>query len=290
MFLNPTQFPYGRIFWLFMVGLSFSSLASLFSWPLSLSIVTYLQQIKKHRSYNTLRKLIHFFATLPLVLFCFIFIEVFGGDFFGSFEVFWSKSFATPNLFTQAIAFAFTLLIYPLTLFPVFSKNYTVAEFFSEVSRSIHQFAEVGLVSSVLILTLTVFILPQMVLLMLDHFDSKENQRSYEVVQSLGGTRWESIHLSVLQNMKSRFFELILRFTRICFFEGLITFSVLHYFFNVSSASLLNWGLSLSSLTVLLSTEGVLQKEVYFLSGLLLFSFFAFYSCEKWLNLRGVEL
>ncbi len=279
---STSKLSFAKIFWLFVVGISFSSLSSLLAWPLSLSVVTYLQQIKMKTIYPLLRKIIHFYASLPLVLFCFIYIEVIGDALFDRLQIFWTQSFAQPNLFTQALSFAVTILLYPLTLIPYFFKSYTVAEFLVESSKMIEQFAVIGLVSSVLIISLVIFILPQMINLMLDHFETEENQRNFEVVQSMGGTLWESVHMSVLQNMKSRFIEITLKFSRICFFEGLITFSVLHFFFLVNKDAFDEWGLSVTSLAVLFSFEGVEKQTVLHLSGVLMFCFLGLYGLEKW--------
>ena len=239
-----------QLIWLSLVGLSFGLLATLCAWPFALSLSTLIEQNRDHRTTQWLITAIRFFASLPLVLFAYLYLEVVGAKVFGVLQVFWVDSFASSNIFTQALAFSLTLVLYPLSLVPGVLPQMTVDIFFKKMLLAVIGFAEVGLVSSVVVLGLTLFVIPQMVLRMLKYLEEDKSRRHHEVIQSLGGTRWESIYMTLLQSMKEHFNIIVAQLTRLCFFEGLVTLSLLSFFAVSDPLAIDQWGASLSALFV----------------------------------------
>lgn len=270
-----------QIFWWLLVGLSLSLLATLCAWPFSLSILTLIEQNRGRKRTHWSQYALKFMGSLPLVLFVFLFVEVIGQEVFGLLESFWIQSFASSNFVTQALAFALTLLLYPLTILPFFGGDTTIDQFFRQMLAAVIEFAEVGLVSSVVVLGLVIFILPQMVLRMERYLKEDANLRSLEVIQSIGGTHWESIYMTVLQSMKEHFNLIVLRFTRICFFEGLLTLSLLSFFFRLSNEYQSYWGSTLSSVFITESLQVPLSiSRLSGLAGLLALCYFIFVRLE----------
>lgn len=266
------SFPLKHLLGWFTVGISLALLSSLTVWPFSLAIATLLEHNKSRTLANYFLKLISYLASLPLVLFVFAYLTIFGSRGFLLIKKFWFFLFASENFFTQAIAFALTLLLYPLSLLQGASSQPTIDSFYHRMLSGVIEFAEVGLVATVVALGLFLYLLPKMVLHMRKILQQDEQLRSFEIIKSLGGTPWESVHLTVMQSMKTKFNDIILVFTQKSFFEGLITFSLLNAFFAKSSD--LHWSSSLSSIYVRESLlgEGNLNKLLA-LSGFLLLSY-----------------
>ena len=271
------------IFWV-SVGLSVSLLASLACWPFALSTATLLEHNKKRRLTPWVLRFLSYSSTLPLVIFCFVYVEVLGEKGFQAIESFWIDLFASPNIFTQVLAFGLTIILYPLTALPFFSENPSVDLFYQKMLAAVIEFAEVGLVTSAMVLGLFLYILPKMVLHMRQQLREDQALRSFEIIKSLGGTPWESIHLTVLQSMKTRFNGIITYFTRICFFEGLISYSLLYFFLSPGSASeSFHWSSSLSSLFVSSSLNSERSESILLAtSGGLVVCFFLFMFLENY--------
>lgn len=272
----------GTLLWLVLVGLSLSLLASLCAWPFSLSIATMIEQNKSRQHIDYINYALKFLASMPLVFYAYLFLEVVGADVFRILESFWVESFASSNLLTQVLAFALTLLLYPLTIIPWLLEPVSVDVFFQKMLVAVIDFAEVGLVSSVVVCGLIIYILPQMVLRMLKYLQRDQNLIKHEVIQSIGGTRWESIYMTVLQSMREHFNIIILRFTRVCFFEGLITFSLLSFFFKTQESLESHWGATLSSLFIgesLVWEPGT--EKLRFFSGALILVYVVFIGVER---------
>ena len=109
------------------------------------------------------------------------------------------------------------------------------------------EFFQFGLLSSTLIFALTIFIVPKMVMTMHQCLMKNRDIRGLEVVQSVGGTRWESVSITMIQFMRDHFNMILIRFIRICFFESLIVFSVLRFFFSFDISHGDHWGSTLTS-------------------------------------------
>lgn len=277
------------VFWS-SVGLSVSLLASLTCWPFALSTATLLEHNKKRVFTPWLLKFLSYSSTIPLVVFCFIYIEVIGKKGFATIESFWIDFFASVNLFTQVVAFGLTLVLYPLTLLPFFSGKMTVDEFFQNMLAAVIEFAQVGLMASAIVLGLFLYILPKMILHMRQQLKEDQALRSFDIIKSVGGTPWESIHLTVLQSMKIRFNGIIVYFTRVCFFEGLITYSLLHFFLIPTGTGIENshWSASLSSIFVMASKDADDNRPLLLASsGVMVVCFLVFLIVENHFRLRS---
>lgn len=275
-----------RSFWLIAVGLSDAFLACLLSWPVALSIVSFLQQVRSTRFYKWVRKVVQFLATLPLVVFGFIFVEVVGELLLQGMETIWARTFQQSSELSQSLAFAITLLIQPLRRF--FSDS-TVHETFLEVEKTLLNLTEIGILSSTLVFVLILYILPQMILLMMDDLDAQDQQTSAEQVRALGGSAWESVRLSVLQQLKLRFWNWVFKLSRLCFFEGLITWSVLNAFFGLNIEGLQHWGGTLTSFAVLQAVQGEQVSNLQSLGFALLVIFIFFFIAERTLQTLQIQ-
>lgn len=271
-----------------MVGVSLALLSTLTVWPFALALATLLQHNKNHPLANAMLKLLSYMASLPLLIFVYLYLEILGVSAFDYLQKFWIFLFASSNIFTQAIAFALTLILYPFSVLPFWKQNLSIDLFYRQVLKAVIEFAEVGLVASVVALGLFLYLLPKMVLHIRKHLNDDDSLKSFEIIKSLGGTPWESIHLTVMQSMKSHFNAIVFYFTRLAFFEGIITYSLLNIVFTSSSN---RWGQSLSSQFIALSINWPQQNSLVLLcSGVLAFIylFFSFITIAP-LKSRGVE-
>lgn len=245
-----SAFTFQQYFWWTVMGLSLSLLSCLCAWPLSLAIATLLEQFKKKKMVMATLRFLYFIESLPLIVFVFLYYEVVGFHSFGWFDKFWNQYFTATHFLTKGIAFALTILLYPLTIFPIFGEDLNVDQLYQKLIFVVSDFAEVGLVTSVIVFGLMVYILPKMVLQMSRSLSSTANLRNHEIIQSIGGTHWESVYMTVVQSMKEHFNFIILRFTRICFFEAIITYTLLNSFFSTADSAKFHWGSTLSSMFV----------------------------------------
>ncbi len=279
---SDNSFPVREMLGWFTVGVSLSLLASLTAWPFALAITTLLEHNKSRSLSRYFLKLLSYLSSLPLVLFVFAYLSIFGNEGFNFIKVVWTVLFASKNFFTDAIAFALTLLLYPLTIFMKAADQPTIDHFYHQMLAAVIEFAEVGLVATVVAVALFLFVLPKMILHMRKQLMDDENIRSTEIIKSLGGTPWESIHLTVMQSMKTKFNEIILHFTKKCFFEGLITFSILNAFFFRSIDGDYHWSSSLSSMFVRESVSLPKNLEhLMVLAGFLVLAYFVFTWFER---------
>ena len=175
-------------------------------------------------------KPVYFLASLPLVLVVYIFVEVLGIEVFSVFRDFWMDTFGSHNFFTRSLAFTLTILFYPFSTL-LFGEMSTDV-FFQKMLHFVNDFAQVGLFSSILIFGLTIFIIPKMFLTMNQCLEEDKSLRRLEIIQSIGGTQWQSVSVTLLQSMREHFNRILVRFVRICFFESLIVFSLLNFFFS----------------------------------------------------------
>ncbi len=228
--LTFDTFFHREILWWTLIGLCFSFLASLCAWPFSLSLVTLLRQYQFHPLARGGFRFIHFSASLPLVLFLYIFMEVIGPDIFMIFEKFWTDTLASGTWLTRTLAFILTVLLYPIGSMLLSPEESSVDVFFGKMLETVIEFFQIGLFSSTLVFILTIFILPKMVVTMHQCLLKNRDIRGLEVIQSVGGTWWESLSITMIQSMRDHFNMILTRFIRICFFESLITFSVLRFF------------------------------------------------------------
>ncbi len=276
--LGQPLLPWRNLFGWFTVGISLALLSSLAAWPFALSLSTLLEHNKSRPLANIFLRILSYLASLPLVLFVFAYLAIIGHRGFYTIKSVWVFLFATENFFTEAIAFALTLLLYPLTGLPGAGEQPTIDLFFRRMLDGVVEFAEVGLVATVVAAGLFLFVLPKMVLCIRKLLLEDHNLRSTEIIKSLGGTPWESIHLTVMQSMKTRFNEIILYFTKLCFFEGLVTFALLNAFFFAGDSDQYHWSSSLSSVFVrqsLLPTKNL--DQLLSISGFLLLTYFLFF-------------
>ena len=213
-----------------VIGLVFSLLSSLCAWPISLCLVTLLRQNQSRPFMAQILRPVYFLASLPLVLVVYIFAEVFGIEVFSVFRDFWMDIFGSHNFFTRSLAFTLTILFYPFSTL-LFGKMNTDV-FFQKMLDLVNDFAQVGLFSSVLIFGLTIFIIPKMFLTMNQCLEEDKSLRRLDTIQSIGGTKWQSVSITLLQSMREHFNRILAHFVRICFFEGLIVFFLLNFFFS----------------------------------------------------------
>ncbi len=277
LFLDLESFDFRKIFLWVSVGLSVSLLASLSSWPFALSFATLMEHRKKGRLIRAIRVFLKYYSSLPLVLFVYIYVEVIGEPGFLALQNQWTYFFSSSNFLTQSVAFAITLLLYPLTILPFFDADLSVDSFFQSTLERVIDFAQAGLVAVVVVLGLFLYILPKMILFMEKTLKGEESLKSFEIIKSLGGTSWESIHMTVMQSMKNRFNSILIHFTRVCFFEGLITYSLLHFFMFNHRPHHEQWGASLSSLFISFSIKRPLEEAfLWKIAGVLLVCYLAF--------------
>ena len=246
-FFNFNGFPFREFLNWTSAGLCFSFLASLCSWPLSLSLVTLLRRYQFHYLSRRVFVFIHFSASLPLVLFLYIFLEVLGPEFFSNFRDFWINNLASDNFLTKTLAFVITVFFYPISSLSFFSELRTTDIFFNKILTIIIEFLQISLPGLILVFILVIFIIPKMVITMHQCLMKNRDIRGLEVVQSVGGTWWESVSITMIQSMKDHFNMILTRFVRICFFESLIAFSVLKIFFSFDESQKGEWGSTLTS-------------------------------------------
>lgn len=231
-FLKSGNIPVRDILIWTFTGLCFSLLASLCAWPFSLSLVTLLRKYQFHSLSQRIFMFIHFSASLPLVLFLYISLEVFGLGSFLNFPEFWVDVLDTDNFLAKSLAFVLTILFYPIKSLIFFSEYETTDVFFHKMLKIVIECLQISLPGLVLIFILTIFIIPKMVITMHQCLIKNKDIRGLEVIQSVGGSRWESVFITMIQSMRDHFKMILIRFVRICFFESLITFSILSLFFD----------------------------------------------------------
>lgn len=264
------------------MGLSLSLLTCLCAWPVALAIATLMEHFKGNKAVVRLNRFLKVIESLPLIVFAFLYIEVVGFYSYGWFEKFWGEFFTTSHFLTKGIAFALTILLYPFSLLPFFESQPNIDLFYQKILTLVAEFAEVGLVTSVIVFGLMVYIIPKMILRMNFYLNSKNNSRAPEVIQSIGGTHWESVYMTVIQSMKVHFNLIILRFTRICFFEALITYTVLNSFFSGKDTSTFHWGTTISAMFVVQAMEPKVSLDpLCIIAGLLSICYIIFVGLEK---------
>jgi hypothetical protein len=229
------------------VGLSLSLLSVLTAWPFALAVATLIEHNKARPLARFCLGFASYLASLPLILFVFVYVQIVGEKGFLAVKSFWLFLFASSNFFTQALSFGLTLLLYPITMIPGVGEGLSIAVFYDRILSTVFEFAEVGLVASVIAMGLFLYVVPKMVLHMRQQLRKDENLRSFQIIKSIGGTPWESIHLTVMQSMKAQFNSIIVDFTRKCFFEGLITFTLLRVFFINDNQPEFHWSSTLSA-------------------------------------------
>ena len=106
-----------------LTGLCFSFLASLCAWPFSLSLVILLRRHQSHLLSRGIFRLIRFSASLPLVLFLYIFVEVVGPEIFIVFRDFWTDTLASGNALTKSLAFILTVFFLSNQCSCIFFRN-----------------------------------------------------------------------------------------------------------------------------------------------------------------------
>ena len=230
------------LMWAFQ-GLIVSLMAGFCAWPFSLSLVSLLRQYNSDSLAGMAFKFIHFSASLPLILFICLFMEVLGPDIFILVKDFLVETLVRENLLTRAIAFILTIFFFPISQLLSFSETREPDVFFNEMLMGVIDFFQMALLAGVLIFILTVFLIPKMTVTMHQSLMRNRDISGFEVVQSLGGSHWESVSISMLQFMKDHSKMILIRFVRICFFESLITFSVLKFFLSFKKEL---WGSTLS--------------------------------------------
>ncbi len=285
LFLGALNFNIQKLFLWISVGLSVSLLASLCSWPFALSLATLIEHNRERRIVRHILKLLKYYSTLPLILFVYIYVEVIGDSGFLTIQNQWDQIFSSSNFVTQALAFAITLILYPLTILPFFDSKLTIDVFFKTSLESVIDFAQAGLVAFVVVLGLFIYILPKMVLYMERNLKNEKSLKSFEIIKSVGGTPWESIQMTVMQSMKNSFNSILIHFTRVCFFEGLITYSLLHFFMFDNNPHHEQWGASLSSIFISTSLDpNRVVHQLMALCGVLLITYFLFILVEIFLK------
>ena len=242
-FLSFDDFPWtSLLLWTFQ-GLIVSLMACFCAWPFSLSLVSLLRQYNSNPLTGRVFKFIHFSASLPLILFVCVFMEVLGPDIFILFKDFLMDQLARENLLTKAIAFVLTIFLFPI--FQLFSPSETGEPdlFFRETLVGVIDFFQMTLLGGILVFILTVFLIPRMTVTMEKSLLKNREISGFEVIQSLGGSHWESVSIAMLQFVKDHSKMILARFVRICFFESLITFSILKFFLSFKKGP---WGSTLS--------------------------------------------
>jgi hypothetical protein len=270
-----------------LVGLSFSILASLSAWPFALTFSTLILHKKDRPVFKFVQNVSYLLSTIPLLVFSYVIIEVLGKNSLFGLNNFTFDILSTSNLITQTLAFALTLLLYPLTILPFFYGQTSVDLFFQEMLNAVIKFAELGFISFVIIFSLFLYILPRMIVKMFYYLQKDQNIKNYEIIQSLGGTQWESLYITSLHAMKSNFSILILHFTKVCFFEGLITFSLINYYLiNYQN----NWGQTLGSLYVEEALNNLNLDNLLLISGFLILIFSVFLIVEIYISKKRLNV
>lgn len=270
-----------------IVGVSLSLLTSLTAWPFALAAVTLLEHNKSRRLTSFSLRCVSYLASLPLVLFLFVYVQIVGEKGFLTLKAMWLLLFASPNVFTQALAFGLTLLMYPLTIIPGVGGEHTIDVFYNKMLDLVIECAELGLLAIVVVLGLFLYVFPKMILYMRQKMQEGEQLRSLEIIHSLGGTPWESMHLTVMQSMRTHFDGVMLYFTRRCFFEGLITYTLLSVFFSESVLGI-HWSSTLPVVYIQSLLQGHEVPEISFgLCGILAFLYILFLVAESHLKRRG---
>ncbi|MEM7646981.1 MAG: hypothetical protein AAF203_08735 [Pseudomonadota bacterium] len=257
-------------------------LACLFAWPIALSILILLELSRGRPLRDWILNLLQYLSGFPLIIFAFLFVEVLGIPVFEFFESLWIENFASSNILTQSLAFALTVLLYPLSVFPFFGEVQTVNLFYTEMLANVIDFASVGLMISSVILSLVIYIVPKMVLSMRKRLRLSESAQSLEVIRSLGGTQWEGIYLTVLQSMRSHFKFIIISGARICFFEGMVVFAIAKYLLAGSLFDQPSWSHTIASQLMFQSMSPSHNlNQLLILSGAMTICFLVFQRVEQ---------
>lgn len=278
------------LMWTF-AGLLISVLATLLSWPCALATAVVLEQESGHWAFWA-QKFISWLSSLPLIVYAYIFVQFMAIDVLSVFKGLWLGSFASVNWVTQLIAFAGTLVLYPLLLFVPGTEGVTMDQFFKTTLASIIDFGEVGLTVTLLCVGLIFVILPRMTFEMQKMLKKNKDLQSLEVIRSLGGTFWESMHITIIHSMRSRFALVFVRFVRYSFFEGVIVFLLLGYPFYEGSEIETFFGTTLSSMFVrrtLVTEIDTFWIDILSLGGWLIVLHFIFLQIESYALKRGVR-
>jgi len=279
-----SSFPFSLLLKMVSLGLVLALLASLLAWPLALSIAILFEQNKSSRFVQGLKAAARFLATLPLLFFVYLYVEVIGSGVFLFLEEFWTSYLTPSHIMTQTLAFALTLLLYPLRVLPGVGVSLTIDEFFRQMLLNVVEFSEVGLAVSLLTLGLVFYILPRMVVSLLTEIKNSNSHLSFEVIQSLGGSRWEGTQMTVLQLMRQKAIWTLAYFTRLCFFEGLITYTLLHFFLFKSGHMAVGQTLSARYLHESFSLTPPTLNGLLLLAGVLFMLFLILFGLESFLK------
>lgn len=272
-----------------IVGIVISSFSVFLAWPCAMATAVVLEQEDSYWV-SLAQKFISWLASLPLIVYVYVFIQFMAVDILSSFKGFWLESFASVNWVTQLLAFAGTILLYPLLLFVPNTDGVTIDQFFRATLKTVLNFGELGLTVTLLCIGLTFVILPRMVFEMQKMIRGNKDLQSLEIVRSLGGTAWESTHITLIHSMKSRFSLIFFRFVRHSFFEGIIVFLLLGYVFADQNIFDDIIGATISSIVVQeYMSLNLSWTDLLSMGGWLLFLHIGFVQAEKYL-LKGSQL
>jgi hypothetical protein len=274
---------------LVLVGAAVGLLSTLLAWPLAISVVIFIQLNLKWRPTQWILLFFEYMSRLPLIFFVFVYLTLIGWQTFHALDRFWFDVLASPNFFTQSIAFGLTLLLYPMSVLPFLWNHLTIDEFYTKMLGGVIDFAEVGFVISLLSLSLGFYILPKMVISMMEELRLGKTDLSAEVIQSLGGSRWESTRISVLQRLGQSFYTLVNRMTRCCFFEGLISFVVLNHLIYKSHLGSTAWADTLTYVFLKQAMNMPIHKPEILVLGLVMLVVYIFSLALEFLFSAGRE-
>ena len=232
-----------------IVGVVISSLSVLLAWPCAIATAVVLEQEESYWV-RLAQKFISWLASLPLIVYAYVFVQFMAVDILGSVKGFWLESFASVNWVTQLLAFAGTIFLYPLLLFIPNTDGVTIDQFFRGSLKAILNFGEQGLTVTLLCFGLTFVILPRMIFEIQKMIRGNKDLQSLEIVRSLGGTIWESMHITLIHSMKSRFSLIFVRFVRYSFFEGIVVFLLVGYTLSDQNITGSTVGTTISSVVV----------------------------------------
>ncbi|MCJ8275715.1 MAG: hypothetical protein MJK18_02650 [Bdellovibrionales bacterium] len=220
----------GNILYWTITGLLISAVAAALTWPWALATAVVLE-LEKGVWPKWAKRFVTWLAKVPLIVYAYVYLQYMAANMLVSFKALWLESFASQNGVTQLLAFASTLFLYPLLIFVPDTQGITMDQFYRSSLNTVINLGEVGLTLAIICLGLIFAMMPRMIFEMQRMLRKSDDLQSLEVVRSMGGTLWESLRVTIIHSMRSRFVYILIRYIRFGFFEGLIVFVLLKYMF-----------------------------------------------------------
>lgn len=284
-------------------GLLFSALAALLAWPFALTTALVLVNERGRRWAEFLIRYFRGLAFVPTLIYGYVFCSYFGPFVQDHLFNVWVDLFDPQSLTSQWLAFAGTVLLYPLSwLLSVTGflhgndggsagpLAWSVEQLYLANLNGLSELAVESFSSLVIVFFLAFLLTPIYIILIYQTLASSEIQQTRMTVLSLGASPWETLRISGRQHLRRQLSGLFSFGLARAFFEGVGIFVVLNYFFLNGNYDRFFWAETFSAFVIkTMIFKNLPLGGVLALGGILLACHFGFISFYKKLKTSAQE-